>query len=93
MSNKYIVDSEIVKDAITNMKELKNTCDEHAKKKVKMVSKGKGKTNNEISAISKNVIDGWSKLSVLCEKTVKFLSDETETVDNADKQAASAVRK
>ncbi len=89
--SKYVVNTDEVRNAIAELKELKSDCDEYASKKVPSSKQCKGNTKNAVVNTMKEIQEGFVNLSELIEATIKFLDGQSKTVDTNDANSAKSI--
>lgn len=89
--NKYVVDTEVIREAVSQLKELEKECEENSKQKKPCSEDDKGHTHESIATVCESVIFTWKELSVLMKKTISFLGKDSEKIDEADKIGANAI--
>lgn len=91
MADKYVIDTEVIDEAIAKLKKLEVLSVKNSLKKLPKESNDKGMTHDELNKISKEFKNCWNCLSELCNKTISFLGGESDTVTASDKNSANAI--
>ncbi len=89
---KYIVDTDVVDQAVKELKSLQEECLEYYNIAMPESSYDMGNTHNEIIELYENLRNTWSKFDELISKSIEFLGKDSETVITADKEAADALK-
>ena len=92
MSNKYIVDTDVVDKAVEDLKKLQNDCLSYYNMKIPESTYDLGQTHYEIQMLHENLKENWRKFDELISKTIEFLGKDSETIIISDKNSANALQ-
>lgn len=92
MGNKYVVDTDVIDEAIESLKKLQSECERNANSKLPKNNKDKGKTHNESALFLKNLRASFVEMENLIGKTIEFLGGERDSVSQSDKASANEIR-
>lgn len=90
--SKYVVDTEVIDDAVQQLVKLKSQCSDYATRKIPESEDDIGKTHKQVVAVMNSVLNTWSKFEELIDKTVQFLGKESETVLINDKNSSKKIQ-
>lgn len=91
MSNKYIVDTDVVDKAVEDLKKLQNDCLSYYNMKIPESAYDLGQTHDEIQLLHENLKENWRKFDELISKTIEFLGKGNEAIITSDKTSADAI--
>lgn len=92
MSNKYIVDTDVVDKAVEDLKKLQNDCLSYYNMKIPESAYDLGQTHDEIQLLHENLKENWRKFDELISKTIEFLGKGNEAIITSDKTSADAIK-
>lgn len=92
MGNRYVVDTDVIDEAIVSLKKLQSTCSKYSKSKLPKDNKDKGKTHEESKAFLEKLTASFAEMENLISKTIEFLGGESESVTQSDKASASEIK-
>lgn len=91
MSNKYVVDTDVIDEAVASLKQLQKICAEYSKSKLPKAGKDKGQTHQEMVRFMKNINKSFADFEILISKTIEFLGGESQTIQESDKKSAQNI--
>ena len=90
--SKVKINTEVIDNAVIELKKLKDVCLENEKVKVPNSKNDAGKAHTEITSVCTNIQNGWKSLDLLIDKTIKFLNGESNTVKTSDKLSSEKLK-
>lgn len=89
---KFKVDTEVIRDSVKSLKQLKETAEEYASVKFPDYGENQGDTHAQIESIEINIIDTWKEIHNLLDRTIDFLTKKSKTVDENDKRNSREIQ-
>lgn len=90
--SKYVVDTEVINDAVKQLRDLQSTCQEYSKKKKPSSDKDKGDYHAELISLCENLQKTWQQIDSLISHTIEFLGESSSTINTFDEQSANVIK-
>ena len=85
-----IVDTEVVRQNIKDLKTLKKECQQEREKKLGEFSADQGEVHDELEKACQILDDTWKQFIELIDRTIQFLS---ESYDKSDQASAKDIKR
>ena len=88
-----IVDTEVVRQNIKDLKTLKKECQQEREKKLGEFSADQGEVHDELEKASQILDDTWKQFIELIDRTIQFLTQGSESYDKSDQASAKDIKR
>ncbi len=88
-----IVDTEVVRQNIKNLKTLKKECQQEREKKLGEFSADQGEVHDELEKACQILDDTWKQFIELIDRTIQFLTQGSESYDKSDQASAKDIKR
>ena len=87
-----IVDTEVVRQNIKDLKTLKKECQQEREKKLGEFSADQGEVHDELEQACQILDDTWKQFIELIDRTIQFLTQGSESYDKSDQASAKDIK-
>ena len=88
-----IVDTEVVRQNIKDLKTLKKECQQEREKKLGEFSADQGEGQDVLDKACQILDDTWKQFIELIDRTIQFLTQGSESYDKSDQASAKDIKR